>query len=77
MPRYVPTAGLQIWPQGVHAPKLEQIRFLDFRPAELLQLLQPAAQHRLDAFVYLRARARIVCDKVRFSTEIIRTDAIE
>ena len=53
---YVPAASLQVWPQRVHASELEQIRFLDFRPAKLLQLLQPAAQHRLDAFVYLRTR---------------------
>jgi len=57
MPRYVPAASLQERSQRIHAPELEQIRLLDFRPAELLQLLQPATQHRLDALVYLRTRA--------------------
>lgn len=39
MPRPVSAAGLQIGPQGIDAAELEQIRLLDFRSAELLQLL--------------------------------------
>lgn len=68
VPGHGAAAGLQIRPQGIDTAELEQIRLLDFRSTELLQLLQPTAQHRLDALVYLRARARM-CDKVRLATK--------
>jgi len=66
MPRHISRAGLQIRPEGVDAAELEQIRLLDLWPAELLQLLEPAAQHRLDALVYLDIR------KVRPFVKVIR-----
>lgn len=42
-----------MWTEGANAA-LQEVRLLDLRTTELLQLLQPAAQHRLDALVHLR-----------------------
>jgi hypothetical protein len=78
VPRHISRAGLQVRPEGVDAAELEQVWLLDLWPAELLQLLQPAAQHRLDALVYLKAYAKSTALRESHSTgQSIRDDRIE
>lgn len=72
MPRPVSDASLQIGPQGIDAAELKQIWLLDLRSAEFLQLLQPAAQHRLDALIYLKARTSRVRLSARLNVGNIR-----
>lgn len=48
---------------------LQKVRLVDLRPPEFLQLLQPTAEHSLDAFVYLGKRCNLMLKCILYSSK--------